>query len=45
MGRKGGGQPDSCRGCGTLLEGEDPDPLRDRVIEIKAAVIELLGSA
>ena len=26
--------PDSCRRCGTLLEGEDPDPLRHQVIEI-----------
>lgn len=35
-GRKGGGQPDSCRRCGTLLKGEDPDPLRDWVIVIEA---------
>jgi transposase len=26
--------PDACRRCGTLLEGEDPDPLRHQVIEI-----------
>ena len=26
--------PDACRHCGTLLEGEDPDPLRHLVIEI-----------
>ena len=26
--------PDACRRCGTLLDGEDPDPLRHHVIEI-----------
>jgi transposase len=26
--------PESCRRCGTLLQGEDPDPLRHQVIEI-----------
>jgi transposase len=26
--------PDACRRCGTLLEGEDPDPLRHQLIEI-----------
>jgi transposase len=26
--------PDACRHCGTLLEGEDSDPLRHQVIEI-----------
>jgi transposase len=26
--------PDACRRCGTLLAGEDPDPLRHQVIEI-----------
>ena len=26
--------PDSCRRCGTLLRGEDPEPLRHQVIEI-----------
>jgi hypothetical protein len=26
--------PDACRRCGTLLDGEDPDPLRHLVIEI-----------
>ena len=26
--------PDACRRCGTLLDGEDPDPLRHQVIEI-----------
>lgn len=26
--------PRTCRRCGTLLEGEDPDPLRHQVIEI-----------
>jgi hypothetical protein len=26
--------PGACRRCGTLLRGEDPDPLRHRVIEI-----------
>jgi transposase len=26
--------PDACRRCGTLLEGEDADPLRHQVIEI-----------
>jgi transposase len=26
--------PDSCRHCGTLLEGEDPEPLRHQLIEI-----------
>jgi len=26
--------PDACRRCGTLLEGEDPAPLRHQVIEI-----------
>jgi len=26
--------PDACRRCGTLLEGEDPEPLRHQVIEI-----------
>jgi transposase len=26
--------PDACRHCGTLLHGEDPDPLRHQVIEI-----------
>jgi transposase len=26
--------PDACRRCGSLLEGEDPDPLRHQVIEI-----------
>jgi hypothetical protein len=26
--------PDACRHCGTLLEGQDPDPLRHQVIEI-----------
>ena len=26
--------PEACRRCGTLLEGEDPDPLRHQVIEI-----------
>ena len=35
--------PDACRCCGTLLDGEDPDPLRHQVIEIPPitpAVIE-----
>jgi len=26
--------PDACRRCGTLLQGEDPTPLRHQVIEI-----------
>jgi transposase len=26
--------PDACRHCGTLLEGEDPEPLRHQLIEI-----------
>lgn len=26
--------PESCRRCGTLLQGEDPDPVRHQVIEI-----------
>jgi transposase len=26
--------PDACRRCGTLLDGENPDPLRHQVIEI-----------
>jgi transposase len=26
--------PDACRHCGSLLEGEDPDPLRHQVVEI-----------
>jgi hypothetical protein len=26
--------PDACRRCGTLLEGEDADPLRHQLIEI-----------
>ena len=26
--------PDACRRCGTLLQGDDPDPLRHQVIEI-----------
>jgi transposase len=26
--------PDACRRCGTLLQGEDPDPLRHQVFEI-----------
>jgi transposase len=26
--------PDACRRCGTLLEGEDPEPLRHQLIEI-----------
>jgi len=26
--------PDACRRCGTLLDGEDPEPLRHQVIEI-----------
>ena len=26
--------PDACRRCGTLLDGEDPDPLRHQVVEI-----------
>jgi transposase len=26
--------PDACRRCGTLLDGEDPDPLRHQVMEI-----------
>ena len=26
--------PDTCRRCGTLLQGEDPEPLRHQVIEI-----------
>jgi len=26
--------PDACRRCGSLLEGEDPEPLRHQVIEI-----------
>jgi transposase len=26
--------PNACRRCGTLLDGEDPDPLRHQVIEI-----------
>ena len=26
--------PDTCRRCGSLLKGEDPDPLGHRVIEI-----------
>ena len=26
--------PDACRRCGSLLHGEDPDPLRHQVIEI-----------
>ena len=26
--------PDACRRCGTLLQGEDPEPLRHQVIEI-----------
>jgi transposase len=35
--------PDACRRCGTLLQGEDPEPLRHQVIEIPpitAVVIE-----
>ena len=35
--------PDACRQCGTLLQGEDSDPLRHQVIEIppiKSVVIE-----
>ena len=28
--------PDACRRCGTLLQGEDPDPLRHQVLEIPA---------
>jgi transposase len=35
--------PDACRRCGTLLQGEDPAPLRHQVIEIppiKPVVIE-----
>ena len=35
--------PDACRRCGTLLQGEDPDPLRHQVIEIppiRSEVIE-----
>jgi transposase len=27
-------RPDACRRCGTLLEGDDPEPLRHQVIEI-----------
>ena len=30
--------PDACRQCGTLLQGEDPDPLRHQVIEIPPIV-------
>jgi len=26
--------PAACRRCGTLLQGEDPDPMRHKVIEI-----------
>jgi len=26
--------PDACQHCGSLLEGEDPDPLRHKMIEI-----------
>jgi hypothetical protein len=26
--------PEACRRCGTLLEGEDPDPLRHQVIGV-----------
>jgi hypothetical protein len=26
--------PDSCRRCGTLLRGDDPDPVRHQVLEI-----------
>jgi transposase len=26
--------PDSCRHCGTLLRGDDPDPVRHQVLEI-----------
>jgi transposase len=40
--------PDKCRRCGNLLKGEDPDPLRHRVIEmtpIKPMVIEHLRHA
>lgn len=28
--------PDACRHCGTLLRGDDPDPVRHQVIEIPA---------
>ena len=38
--------PEACRRCGTLLDGEDPEPLRHQVIEIPPiapVVIEHLG--
>ena len=34
--------PDACRRCGTLLEGEDSDPLRHQVIEIPPITPEVI---
>ena len=31
--------PEACQHCGSLLEGEDPDPLRHKVIEIPPITI------
>jgi hypothetical protein len=34
--------PDSCRRCGTLLRGDDPDPLRHQVLEIPPITLKVL---
>ena len=40
------GRGGSCCRCGSLLEGEDPDPLRHQVIEHRfSSLVDLLGSA
>ena len=34
--------PDTCRRCGTLLQGDDPEPLRHQVIDIPPITAELI---
>jgi hypothetical protein len=34
--------PDACRRCGTLLQGDDPEPLRHQVIDIPPITAELI---
>jgi transposase len=34
--------PDACRHCGTLLRGEDPEPLRHQVIKIQPITLPVI---
>jgi transposase len=35
-------RPDTCRRCGTLLQGDDPEPLRHQVIEIPPITAQVI---